>query len=101
MEKIKNPNTNTPARKSVFEYFTEIIGWIQITISPFLVGIIVGAVIYFVRPNKLTLIIAIIIAAIGLCIGIVWATKVWKNKGTIRFMSQTMATPELDKDDAN
>ena len=100
MEEVKNRNTNTPERRSVFEYFAEIIGWIQIAISPFLVGIIVGAGIYLSKPNKSTLIIASIIVAIGLCIGIVWATKVWKKKGTIRFMSQTMATPELDKDDA-
>ena len=96
MEDLKNRNTITPEKKSVFEYFTEITGWIQIAISPFFIGIIIGAVIYFLKPNKLTLIIAFIIAIIGLCIGIVWATKVWRKKGTIHFISRTMATPDLD-----
>lgn len=38
-------------------------------------------------------------ATIGLVIGIIWATRQWKGKGTIWFMSRIMATPELDNPD--
>jgi len=96
---VNNQDMNTRKGKSAFEYFTEIIGWIQIAISPLLVGIIIGAVIYFTKPNKSTFIIAIIIAIVGLCIGVIWATKIWKKKGTIHFMSRIMATSELDEKD--
>lgn len=41
----------------------------------------------------------IIVATIGLVIGIIWATRQWKGKGTIWFMSRIMATPELDNPD--
>ena len=43
-------------------------------------------------------IIGACICVLGLIGGIVWATKRYKSKkGTIWFMSRTMASPELDK----
>lgn len=97
MENIDNQNIRSTGKKSTFEYFTELVGWIQIVASPFLAGLIIGAIIYLSKPNRLTLIIAIIIATTGLTIGVIWATRVWRKKGTMHFMSRVMATPELDK----
>ena len=91
--KHKDPLTD---KKSLFEYFTEIMGWLQIVASPFLAVSIIGAFIYFSKPNTTRLIVAIAIVTIGLIIGIIWATRVWRKKGTIHFMSRIMATPELD-----
>jgi len=85
-------------KKSLFEYFIEVLGWLQIVASPFVISSIIGAVIYFSTPTTTRLIIAIIIIIIGLAIGIIWANRVWKKNGTIRFMSRIMASPELDKD---
>lgn len=99
VEDISNQSTELVEKKSAFEYFTEIIGWIQIVASPFLTGLIIGALIYFPKPNRLTLIIAIVIATIGLTIGVIWATKIWRKKGTMHFMSRIMATPEVEKKD--
>jgi hypothetical protein len=82
--------------KNVFEYITEIIGWLQIVASPLLIGLGIGAFIYFSDQTLLRLIIAIIISTIGLVIGIIWANKIWKTKGTVWFMSQVSATPDLD-----
>ncbi len=82
--------------KNVFEYITEIIGWLQIVASPLLIGLGIGGFIYFSDPTLLRLIIAIIISTIGLVIGIIWANKIWKTKGTVWFMSQVSATPDLD-----
>ena len=83
----------------VFEFITEGIGWLQIVASPLLIGLVIGAIIYLTEPNTTRLIIGVIVATAGLVIGMIWATKQWKGKGTIWFMSRIMATPELDKPD--
>lgn len=83
-------------KKSHFEIFTEIMGWLQIFISPFLIGIIIGVIIYVSNPNSTGLFIGIMISVIGFIIGIVWATRVWKKRGTIHFISKIMGTQELD-----
>lgn len=74
----------------------EIIAWLQIVASPLLIGLGISAFIYFRNPSKTTLIISIIVAVLGLFIGIVWANRIWKTKGTMWFVSQISATPELD-----
>ena len=99
MSDISNQVDKIKGKRSLFEFFTEMIGWIQIVASPFLIGSIIGAIVYFPNPDTTKLIIAIIIAATGLFIGIIWATRVWRKKGTIHFMSRLMSTPELDNKD--
>jgi hypothetical protein len=80
----------------LFEFLSELVGWLQIVASPFLIGAAVGAVIYFTDPTALRLGIGIAVAAVGLVIGIIWATITWRRRGTMSFLSRTMATPELD-----
>ena len=80
----------------VFEYIMEIIAWFQIVASPLFIGLGISALIYFRNPSKTTLIIAIIVAVLGLVIGIVWANRIWKTKGTMWFVSQISATSDLD-----
>ena len=99
MQKTTKPKDPLPDKRTLFEYFTEVIGWLQIVASPFLIASIIGAIIYFIKPNATRFIVASAIVAIGLFIGIIWATRIWKKKGTIHFMSRIMATPELDKND--
>ncbi|AWA31058.1 hypothetical protein HYN48_13725 [Flavobacterium magnum] len=89
-----------------FDYLMEVIGWLQIVASPFLISCIIGALIYFPNSTQTNLIIAIIIISLGLVVGILWANKIWKTKGTMWFVSQISATPEADnlksvKDDNN
>lgn len=74
----------------------EVIGWLQIVASPLLIGLVIGVFIYFPNPTETRLIIAISISIFGLLIGIVWANKIWKTKGTMWFISQVSATPDLD-----
>lgn len=83
----------------VFEFITELIGWLQIIASPLLIGLAIGAIIYFPNPSMTRLVLGIMVATIGLVVGIIWATKKWKGKGTIFFLSRIMATPELDNPD--
>ncbi|MEO5641989.1 MAG: hypothetical protein ABIQ40_09720 [Bacteroidia bacterium] len=85
------------AKKSIFEFIIEVLGWIQIVASPLFTGIIIGFVVYLAKPDGTGITIAFSLAALGLIIGITWATRVWNRKGTIHFMSRVMATPELDK----
>ena len=81
----------------IFEWLTEAAGWLRIVASPLLIGLGIGAIIYFPDPNRTRLIIGISFVFPGLIVGILWATKIWKSKeGTISFLSKIMATPELD-----
>lgn len=87
------------SRKGIFrtlELIAESAGWIQIVASPLLIGLVIGAIIYFSDRTALRLVIGITVAAAGLIIGIIWATKQWRGKGTIWFMSRIAATPDLD-----
>ncbi|NLO70027.1 MAG: hypothetical protein GX102_03595 [Porphyromonadaceae bacterium] len=84
----------------LFEKITELIGWLQIMASPFFIGLLIGSIVYFPNQTTTTLIIGLIISLVGLVIGIILATKIYKSKnGTIWFLSRTIATPELDKKD--
>lgn len=81
----------------LFEQISEVIGWIGIAISPTLMGGIIGYFVYNSNPTLFRLILAILIALIGLVVGIIWATKVYKSKnGTVWFLSRISATPEFD-----
>lgn len=87
---------NSVKERNFFDYFTEVIGWIEIVVSPFLLTGIIGFLIYVANPNTTRLIIAIGITFAGLTAGIVFATKIWKKRGTINFVSRISASPELD-----
>lgn len=80
----------------IFEIITEIVGWIQIVLSPTLLGIGFGFGIYYYFPNQNGMIFGIIIAVFGLIIGLIWASKKLNTTGTIHFLSRISATPELD-----
>ena len=92
----KDTNNNNFGIFKVLEFITEVFGWLQIVVSPLLIGVGIGAIIYFPNPSNIRLIIGIIVVCIGLVIGIYWATKKWKGKGTVFFLSRISATPELD-----
>jgi hypothetical protein len=92
----KDIEKNSGGNFKIFEFITELIGWLQIVASPLLIGGIIGAIIYFSRPSTTRLVIGIIVTTVGLVLGVIWATKKWKRKGTIFFLSRIMATPELD-----
>ena len=80
----------------VIEFIIEVIGWFRIVAGPFFLGLVIGAIVYFPDPTTIKLITGIGIAILGLCIGIYWAIKAWKNGGTIKLLSRISATPELD-----
>ncbi len=83
----------------IFEKITEVIGWLQIVISPTLLGFSIGCVIYYTIQNLTGLICGVIVSIIGFLFGIVLATKKFKTIGTVQFLSRVIATPELDRKD--
>lgn len=82
---------------TVFDYATEAIGWLQIVASPLLGGLIGGGIVYLWIGNTTGLLIGVCLAAIGLVAGFVLANKVWKNRGTINFMSRVNASADHDQ----
>lgn len=78
------------------EIFVEVAQWFQIMLSPLLIGVISGFIVYYNYPNQYGAAIGFFLAFSGLAIGVVWATYIWKKYGTNYFMSRIMATPELD-----
>jgi len=82
------------------EKCSEIYGWIRIMLSPTLIGMGLGSIVYYNNPSSSRLLLGLFICFAGITIGIIWATRIYKSrKGTIHFLSRLMATPELDNND--
>lgn len=95
-EKNKKNKLMTKEKRSVFEFIIEVLGWIQIVASPLFIGVVIGFIVYLNIEGSNGLLIGISIAALGLIIGVIWATRAWRKKGTIELLSKLSATPELD-----
>lgn len=78
------------------EWLTSFIAWLQIVASPLIVGLIIGFLVYKNYPTKTGFVIGISISTLGLIIGIIIATRIWKKRGTVDFISRVSASPELD-----
>ena len=76
-----------------FEKFTEGIAWIQIALSPTLIGIIAGIFVGVAGSPGF----GIVMGLLGLTIGVLWAMRVSRKEGTSHFISRSMATPELNE----
>lgn len=89
---------NEPAKekRSSFNLILEVFGWLRIVASPLLIGVTIGFAIYLSRSDTTGLIIAISVATVGLIIGIIWATRVWKKKGTLNYLSKVLKSDDLD-----
>ena len=68
-------------------------------LSPLFLSGILAAIIYFRKPSETSLLFAIAVLFVGFITGIIWATRVWKKKGTISFMSSIMSNPKPDPKD--
>ncbi len=65
-------------------------------LSPTGFGFIFGIAIAASFKNWFGLVLGSIVFLAGLITGIIWATNIWKKKGTTFFMSRTMASPDID-----
>lgn len=83
----------------ILEIFVEVLSWLRIVASPLLIGIGIGILIYTTNLNSVGMTLAIIITYIGLLMGIIWATKVWRKTGTSNFMSRVNASSDINRGD--
>ena len=75
----------------------KIIAWIGIFISPFLIGIVLSVIIYlFFNKGFWGILFALLTSLLFLFFGIIFAIKKSKETGSIEFLSQIRASPELD-----
>jgi hypothetical protein len=74
----------------------ELLNWLRIAISPLLVGVLMGGLVYLKKGDD-GLVPGMVITAIGGIVGVLWATKIWKKQGTTNFISRNDASPDLDK----
>lgn len=64
----------------------EVWTWLRIVASPTIFGLILGGLVYYFFPNEIGILIWMVLALVGLILGIIWATKIWKKEGTSFFL---------------
>ena len=89
----------TLEKLKIIEFITAFFAWIQIVASPLVIGSVIGLLVYDKFPTKIGIILGITISASGLVIGIIWATRIWKKRGTVEFMSRVSSNPEFYEKD--
>ena len=57
----------------------ELINWLRIAISPILIGVLMGGLVYLKMGDD-GLVPGLVITATGGIVGVLWATKIWKKK---------------------
>lgn len=82
-----------------FNQLLEVLSWLQIAVAPLLIGMFLGAFIYYFIPNEIGMALAVIIILVGIVIGIVWATKTTKKVGASALLNRLTHQPEFDKDE--
>ena len=75
----------------------ELVNWVRIFLSPVVISFFVSIVVYGFIPNLFGMILGAALMLAGFIIGIIWATRIRKTKGTTFFMSRIIASPDLDK----
>lgn len=81
----------------VLEYIPKILAWLQIAASPIVIGLIAGSLIYLYNRNAYGLTIGITVAVLGVIVGILWAERIRKKRGTVEHMARLIHLPELHK----
>jgi len=79
----------------IIEFITELFAWVQIAASPTIIGLIIGFLVYNKYQVEKGIFLGISIASLGLIVGIVWATRIWKKRGTVEFMSKVSSNSEF------
>lgn len=71
----------------------EIIYWIKIFLSPFIIFLFIALAIYF--SNEELLWISVLLSIIGLALGIVYAERIRKKHGTTQYMGKIYNTDDV------
>ena len=78
---------------------TSFFAWLQIMVSPSLVGVIVGGLAWLGLKGVPGIVVGSACAALGVGLGIWWAEKARKGKGTIEFVSRIRSHSEWQEQD--
>ena len=81
----------------VLEFLIDVFSWLKIVASPFLIAVIIAVIIYLNISGILGLILSVSILMVGVVVGVILATRIWKTLGTTTFLARIHATLELDK----
>ena len=80
------------------DFITEMIAWLQIAVSPIIISIILAVVVYYFKQDRIGQILSILILLAGIITGVIWATRIYRKRGTVNFMAKVSGSPELDKE---
>lgn len=78
---------------------TSLFAWLQIMVSPSLVGVILGGIAWLGLKGVPGAVVGCVCTAVGVGLGIWWAEKARKGKGTVEFISRIRRHPELHEQD--
>jgi hypothetical protein len=83
--------------KKVFSFFVETIFWVQLFLAPVGIGGLVALLIYL--GNQYLLWLSIVVISISVIIGIAYAERVRRRRGTSRYIGKRLGTPDLWSDE--
>ncbi|MFC6225065.1 hypothetical protein ACFP2F_17585 [Hymenobacter artigasi] len=83
----------------LIEQLLSSLAWLQLFIAPALIGSFLGLLLWLNFRSGWGVVGGGILALLGIGVGIAFAEKARRGKGTIEFMSRTSAHPELYRDD--
>jgi hypothetical protein len=84
--------------KKLIPIVLEILGWLQIAVSPLLIGLFLGCCVYYFIPSFIGILLGGFVALTGIFIGIVWATRISNKYGTNTMLKQLNHKAEFDDD---
>ena len=79
----------------IIELLLSLLAWLQLFISPALIGSFLGLVVWLNWRTSWGLSTGLGLALVGCAVGVIFAEKARRGKGTIEFMSRNIAHPEL------
>lgn len=79
----------------VLETIPKLISWVQIFFAPFIVSVIIAAIVYLANPES-NIIFSSLILLVGFVTGVLLAERIRKRQGTEAFMTRVNASPDLD-----
>ena len=82
----------------IVDFILECFGWLQISISPIIISILLAVAVYYFKHDRIGMLLCILILVGGIITGIVWATRIYRKRGTVNFMAKVSSNPELDKE---
>ncbi len=92
MNQSKESKNNSNRYLNFLEFLTEIIAWLAIVAFISFFSGIIGLITYLIISGEIGYIIAIIIGGVGVISSIIYASYIWKTKGTVNFISNSSWT---------